>query len=112
MSTWLRLRWFEAVCRDQEVGGGCLRDVPHQTQIPTRPQVRHMNIIKVTLMSILNDNIAAAGDSEHNDVHQRQQILIKDNNDTDQTKRQQMLSFVPLLRPLLATALGLRRPPV
>ena len=71
-----------------------------------------MNIIKVTLMSILNDNIAAAGDSEHNDVHQRQQILIKDNNDTDQTKRQQMLSFVPLLRPLLATALGLRRPPV
>ena len=41
LSTWLRSRWFEAVCRDQEVGGGCLRDVPHQTQIPTRPQVRH-----------------------------------------------------------------------
>ena len=108
----MRLRWFEAACRDQEVGGGCLRDVPHPIQIRTRPQVRHMNIIKVTLMSILNDNIAAAGDSEQNDVHQRQQILIKYNNDTDQTKRQQMLSFVPLLRPLLATALGLRRPPV
>ena len=45
-----------------------------------------MDIIKVTLMSILNDNIAAAGDSEQNDVHQRQQILIKYNNDTDQTK--------------------------
>ena len=78
-------------------------------------------------MPILNDNIAAAGDSEHNDVHQRQQLLIKDTNDadqtkttmmlikdnngTDQTKREQMLSLVPLLRPLLATALGLRRPP-
>ena len=46
-----------------------------------------MNIIKVTLMLILNDNIAAAGDSEHNDVHQRQQLLIKDTNDADQTKR-------------------------
>ena len=71
-----------------------------------------MNIVKATLMPILNDNIATADDSEHNNVHQRQQILIKDNNDTDQTKRDQILSLVPLLRPLLATALGLRRPPV
>ena len=60
----------------------------------------------------IHQNDPAAGDSEHNDVHQRQQILIKDNNDTDQTKRDQILSLVPLLRPLLATALGLRRPPV
>ena len=50
-----------------------------------------MNIIKVTLMPILNDNIAAADDSKHNDVHQRQQMLVKDNNDADQTKRKQIL---------------------
>ena len=49
-----------------------------------------MNIVKATLMPILNDNIATADDSEHNNVHQRQQILIKDNNDTDQTKRDQI----------------------